>query len=120
MSQRDGQGIGICMCFVYLFVKKQQSFFFKFLYITLHSQNQCMRDSISPFLPEFGIATVFCLSVEIGMYDVSLWFCFTFPKCIVMSSIFSCAYLPSSSIKCLFVSFVHFLTWIFCLFNFDF
>lgn len=105
------------MCFVCLF-KKLQSFFRISISLYIPKTNvweiQFLHFCQNLVLPQFSV----CLPVEIGIYGVSLWFCFTFPKWIVMSSIFSCAYLPSSSIKCLFVSFVHFLTWIFCLFDF--
>ena len=98
--------------------KKLQSFFRISISLYIPKTNvweiQFLHFCHNLVLPLFSV----CLPVETGMYGVSLWFCFTFPKWIVMSSIFSCAYLPSSSIKCLFVSFVHFLAWIFCLFDF--
>ena len=61
VPKRDGQGIGICMCFVCLL--RNYKDFLEFLYIILHSQNQCMRDSVSPFLPELGTAIVFYLFI---------------------------------------------------------
>ena len=62
----------VYVCVLFVCLLRNYKDFLEFLYIILHSQNQCMRDSISPFLPELGTAIVFYLFIFYGEISVKL------------------------------------------------